>query len=110
MFVCIYIFNLHLHTYSGCVGVAQFRSELISENVLQKLLRQDIIVNFHLTDPHSSDCFIYTAGKPCDYFVMILQGRVEVEFVKDAIVFEGGPFTFFGIQTLQGISLSYSYL
>jgi len=46
------------------------------------------------------------AGKPYDYFVMILQGRVEVEYFKDAIVFEGGPFTFFGIQTLQGISLS----
>lgn len=43
---------------------------------------------------------IYQKGKPADYFVLILEGRVEVQVGRESLVFESGPFTYFGIQAL----------
>ena len=81
-------------------AVPPFKSDLISEGVLQRLIKQNVIISFRLTDPTSNECYLYQNGKPCDYFVMILQGRVQVEFGKENLVFEGGPFVFFGVQAL----------
>lgn len=44
--------------------------------------------------------FIFTQGKPVDFFVLILEGRVEVTVGKESLIFEGGPFTHFGLQAL----------
>ena len=76
---------------------------MISEAVLQKLLKQNVIINFHLTDPAAEECFIFKAGKQSDYFVLILQGRVQVELGKKTFVFEAGPFMHFGVQALPGV-------
>lgn len=43
---------------------------------------------------------IFQQGKPVDFFVMILEGRVEVTVGRENLVFEGGPFTHFGLQAL----------
>lgn len=43
---------------------------------------------------------IYQQGKPVDYFVLILEGRVEVQVGRENLLFESGPFTYFGIQAL----------
>lgn len=40
-------------------------------------------------------------GKPADYFVLILEGRVQAEMGRENLVFESGPFTFFGTQSLN---------
>lgn len=77
-----------------------FKADLISEAVLQKLIRQNIVVNFRMVDQTSSDCYLYRNGKPCDFFIMILQGRVLVEFGRETLMFEGGPFVCFGVQAL----------
>jgi ethanolamine utilization protein EutQ (cupin superfamily) len=39
-------------------------------------------------------------GKAIDYFVLILEGRVEVVVGKENMIFESGPFTYFGTQAL----------
>lgn len=39
-------------------------------------------------------------GKAIDYFVLILEGRVEVMVGKENMIFESGPFTYFGTQAL----------
>ena len=31
------------------------------------------------------------------------QGRVEVDIGKEHMIFEGGPFMYFGVQTLLGV-------
>jgi len=36
---------------------------------------------------------------------MVLQGRVQVEFGKEKLLFEGGPFVYFGVQALGMISV-----
>lgn len=48
----------------------------------------------------NSAVMIYEQGKPADYFVLILEGRVEVIVGQEGLVFECGPFTFFGTQAL----------
>lgn len=40
-------------------------------------------------------------GKPVDFFVLILEGRVEVTVGRENLVFESGPFTYFGTQALM---------
>lgn len=80
----------------------QFLPSVISETILKRLLKQDIL--YHVkknkewrTDPAT---VIYQQGKSTDYFVLILEGRVEVTIGKESLTFEGGPFTYFGTQAL----------
>jgi metal transporter CNNM len=48
-------------------------------------------------------------GKATDYFVLILEGRVEVIVGKENMIFESGPFTYFGTQALiQNIGMGKS--
>lgn len=49
------------------------------------------------TDPNN---LIYEQGKAVDYFVIIIEGRVEVTVGRENLIFEGGPFTYFGTQAL----------
>ena len=91
--------------YFFVIAVAPFKMEFISENILQRLIKQNVIVCFRLTDPSSSECLLYRSGKQCDYFIMILQGRVQVEFGKETLIFEGGPFVYFGVQALGMVFL-----
>ncbi|KAL1122738.1 hypothetical protein AAG570_003065, partial [Ranatra chinensis] len=85
-------------------SVDAFKSENISETVLRRLLKQDVFFHIKMkskdrskADPHT---VIYSQGKPVDYFVLILEGRVEVTVGRENLVFESGPFTFFGSQAL----------
>lgn len=43
---------------------------------------------------------IFQQSKPVDFFVLILEGRVEVTVGRENLVFESGPFTHFGLQAL----------
>ena len=40
-------------------------------------------------------------GKPINYFILIIEGRVEVNIGREELQFESGPFSYFGIQTLS---------
>lgn len=69
------------------------------------MLKQDIIVHIKknkkdksVTDPLA---IIYLQSKPADYFVLILEGRVEVTVGRENLIFESGPFTYFGKQALM---------
>ncbi len=91
--------------YTGTLriaGVPPFKPDLISVTVLQRLIRQDIIRDFHLKDTNEKEAYLYTSGKPVDYFIMILQGNAEVLIGKEQLKFEAGAFMFFGTQALAG--------
>lgn len=79
-----------------------FKRECISENILRRLLNQDIYrhVKNKAKDKNDPTIVIYQQGKPVDFFVLILEGRVEVTVGKENLIFEGGPFTHFGVQAL----------
>ncbi|XP_020286791.1 metal transporter CNNM4 [Pseudomyrmex gracilis] len=85
-------------------AVDSFKKDVISETILRRLLKQDIIYHIKVksrekakTDPAA---VIYQQGKAVDYFVLILEGRVEVMLGKENMMFESGPFTYFGSQAL----------
>lgn len=65
-------------------------------------MNQDIIHNIKCKgkDKHDPSMIIYQQGKPVDHFVLILEGRVEVQVGRENLLFESGPFTYFGIQAL----------
>ena len=45
---------------------------------------------------------LYERGRSCDYFILILQGRVLITIGSENMHFEGGPFMYFGIQAFAG--------
>lgn len=87
----------YLSTY-----VDAFKPECISPTILHRLLNQDVI--FHIKckgkDKNDPSFVIFEQGKPADYFVLILEGRVEVTVGVEGLTFECGPFTFFGSDAL----------
>ncbi|KAL3864057.1 hypothetical protein ACJMK2_005766 [Sinanodonta woodiana] len=84
-------------------SVESFMNKNISENVLKKLIRQNIIVTIHTKDPEAQTekTFIYKDGVACDCFVLILEGHVEVAVGKEKMSFIGGPFSYYGVQALN---------
>ncbi|XP_071448223.1 unextended protein [Hetaerina americana] len=84
--------------------VEAFKPDLISETILHRLLKQDIIHHIKVKNREKSrddlQTIIYVQGKPVDYFVLILEGRVEVTVGRESMMFESGPFTYFGTQAL----------
>ncbi|RVE44514.1 hypothetical protein evm_010843 [Chilo suppressalis] len=91
-------------------SVDPFRPEMISETVLRRLLKQDVIQHIKLRgdeDKNDPKRFVFQEGKSVDYFVLILEGRVEVTVGRENLVFEAGPFTYFGVQALtQNVGLA----
>lgn len=71
---------------------------------MRRLLKQDIIYHIKVKSREKARndpaAVIYQQGKAVDYFVLILEGRVEVTVGKENMMFESGPFTYFGSQVL----------
>lgn len=80
-----------------------FKRDVISENILRRLLNQDVVQHIKIKSKTKNDqsAIIFQQAKPVDYFVLILEGRVEVTVGKENLVFEAGPFTYFGLQALS---------
>ncbi|KAF6102789.1 cyclin and CBS domain divalent metal cation transport mediator 3 [Phyllostomus discolor] len=75
----------------------------ISEKVLLHLLRHPIVnqeVRFDESNRLAAHHYLYQRSQPVDYFILILQGRVEVEIGKEGLKFENGAFTYYGVSAL----------
>ncbi|GLG94334.1 Metal transporter CNNM2 [Gryllus bimaculatus] len=85
-------------------AVNAFKPDNISETILRRLLKQDVIYHIKVKNKEKArndpQCIIYSQGKAVDYFVLILEGRVEVTVGRENMMFESGPFTYFGSQAL----------
>lgn len=62
------------------------------------MLQQDVYR--HIKAKNKDRETVYQQGRAADYFVLILEGRVEVLVGKENLRFESGPFTYFGVQAL----------
>lgn len=80
--------------------VEPFTYKYISDSILKRLLSQKIYYKCKLDAANAASKRLYTAGEPADYFIMILEGRVHVVCGKESLVFDGGPFNFFGVNAL----------
>ena len=45
--------------------------------------------------------FPFQKGKPIDFFMLIIEGRIEANVGKEELIFESGSFTYFGLQVLM---------
>uniref|UniRef100_A0A3B3VJ83 Metal transporter n=1 Tax=Poecilia latipinna TaxID=48699 RepID=A0A3B3VJ83_9TELE len=82
----------------------------ITERVLLRILRHPEVIQelkFNENDKRSPLYFLYQKGKPVDYFVLILQGRVEVEAGNENMKFETGPFSYYGVMALSTPTLEF---
>lgn len=83
-------------------AIEAFKTDSVSETILRRLLSQDVVHHIKIKAKEKSpqSLMIYEQGKPVDYFVLILEGRVEVIVGQEQLMFECGPFTYFGTQAL----------
>ncbi|KAL2774271.1 metal transporter CNNM3 isoform 2 precursor, partial [Daubentonia madagascariensis] len=75
----------------------------ISEKVLLHLLKHPSVnqeVKFDESNRLAAHHYLYQRSQPVDYFILILQGRVEVEIGKEGLKFENGAFTYYGVSAL----------
>ncbi|KAK1883592.1 Metal transporter CNNM3 [Dissostichus eleginoides] len=83
--------------------VSHFSPGRVSEKILFHLLRHPSVnqeVHFDPTNRLSAAHYLYTRNHPVDYFILLLQGRVEVEIGKEGLKFENGAFTYYGVSAL----------
>nr|XP_046230442.1 metal transporter CNNM3 isoform X1 [Scatophagus argus] len=83
--------------------VEHFSPARVSEKVLFHLLRHPSVnqeVHFDPSNRLSASHYLYTRNHPVDYFILLLQGRVEVEIGKEGLKFENGAFTYYGVSAL----------
>uniref|UniRef100_A0A3P9Q4W8 Metal transporter n=1 Tax=Poecilia reticulata TaxID=8081 RepID=A0A3P9Q4W8_POERE len=83
--------------------VEPFRLCHLSDKILLRLIKHPSVVQelkFDPKDKHAPQHYLYQRNKPVDYFILILQGRVEVEIGKEALRFENGAFSYYGMPAL----------
>ncbi|KAM8858491.1 metal transporter CNNM1 [Spinachia spinachia] len=83
--------------------VEPFRLCHLSEKILLRLIKHPTSVQdlkFNPKNKHAPQHYLFQRHKPADYFVLVLQGRVEVEIGKEALRFENGAFSYYGMPAL----------
>ncbi|XP_077479142.1 metal transporter CNNM3 isoform X2 [Stigmatopora argus] len=83
--------------------VEHFSPLRMSEKILFHLLRHPSVnqeVHFDPANRLSPAHYLYTRNHPVDYFILLLQGRVEVEIGKEGLKFDNGAFTYYGVSAL----------
>ncbi|XP_056266253.1 metal transporter CNNM1-like isoform X2 [Pseudoliparis swirei] len=84
--------------------VEPFKPAHISEKILLRLIKHPAVVQelkFDERNKRATQHFLFQRNKPADYFILVLQGRVEVEFGKEALKFENGAFSYFGVPSIM---------
>jgi len=96
-------------------SVRPFFPENCSQSILQHLLKMDVFREIYLTkavrngnnqdgkdsELDKNEGVIMTKGAPCDFFVLVIEGKVEVTIGKENKTFQEGPFSCFGEQLLE---------
>ncbi|XP_077575349.1 metal transporter CNNM1-like [Stigmatopora nigra] len=83
--------------------VDPFKPSYISEKILLRLIKHPSVVQdlqFDDKNKHAPKHLLFQRNKPADYFILILQGRVQVEFGKECLKFENGAFSYFGVPAI----------
>merc|ERR1711935_1269646 len=92
-------------------NIEPFKVQFMSEIVLKRLLSMNVYREIKIKKDsegnqkkqEEKELIIMTKRKPIDYFVLIIEGKVEVNIGQEELIFESGSFTHFGIQTLNQV-------
>ncbi|ROL49593.1 Metal transporter CNNM2 [Anabarilius grahami] len=97
--------------------VESFSAAQMSEKILLRLLKHpNVIQELKYDDKNKkmSEHYLFHRNKPVDYFILILQGKVEVEAGKEGMKFEAGAFSYYGVLALTSspvpLSLSRTFV
>jgi metal transporter CNNM len=85
-------------------NVEPFQECHITSTILRRLIKKSDVIE-DMPHKDSKPVFIYEQNKPADFFCLILQGSVEVNVGKEELVYETGPFSYFGVKALTSFSL-----
>ncbi|XP_048361979.1 metal transporter CNNM1 isoform X1 [Sphaerodactylus townsendi] len=89
--------------------VEPFKPPYLSEKILLRLLKHPNVIQemkFDHKNRRAPEHYLYQRNRPVDYFVLILQGRVEVEVGKEGLRFENGAFTYYGVPAIMAVVCS----
>uniref|UniRef100_H0VCS3 Metal transporter n=1 Tax=Cavia porcellus TaxID=10141 RepID=H0VCS3_CAVPO len=89
--------------------VEPFKSLYLSEKILLRLLKHPNVIQelkFDETNKKAPEHYLYQRNRPVDYFVLLLQGKVEVEVGKEGLRFENGAFTYYGVPAIMTTACS----
>nr|ABI34706.5 cyclin-like protein 1 [Mus musculus] len=84
--------------------VEPFKSLYLSEKILLRLLKHPNVIQelkFDERNKKAPEHYLYQRNRPVDYFVLLLQGKVEVEVGKEGLRFENGAFTYYGVPAIM---------
>uniref|UniRef100_A0A8C6ZDT5 Metal transporter n=1 Tax=Nothoprocta perdicaria TaxID=30464 RepID=A0A8C6ZDT5_NOTPE len=84
--------------------VEPFKSPYLSEKILLRLLKHPNVIQelkYDRKNKKALEHYLYQRNRPVDYFVLILQGKVEVEVGKEELRFENGAFTYYGVPAIM---------
>ncbi|KAM6347445.1 LOW QUALITY PROTEIN: metal transporter CNNM1 [Alca torda] len=86
--------------------VEPFKSPYLSEKILLRLLKHPNVIQelkYDRKNKKAAEHYLYQRNRPVDYFVLILQGKVEVEVGKEGLRFENGAFTYYGVPAITAV-------
>ncbi|KAH0623844.1 hypothetical protein JD844_007011 [Phrynosoma platyrhinos] len=86
--------------------VEPFKMPYLSDKILLRLLKHPNVIQemkFDQKNKRAPEHYLYQRNRPVDYFVLILQGRVEVEVGKEGLRFENGAFTYYGVPAIMAV-------
>ncbi|XP_037661082.1 metal transporter CNNM1 isoform X2 [Choloepus didactylus] len=89
--------------------VEPFKSLYLSEKILLRLLKHPNVIQelkFDEKNKKAPEHYLYQRSRPVDYFVLLLQGKVEVEVGKEGLRFENGAFTYYGVPAIMTTACS----
>ncbi|XP_036387518.1 metal transporter CNNM2 isoform X3 [Megalops cyprinoides] len=83
--------------------VEPFSPAQMSEKILLRLLKHPNVIQelkYDEKNKRTPEHYLFHRNKPVDYFILILQGKVEVEAGKEGMKFEAGAFSSYGVMAL----------
>ncbi|XP_078079267.1 metal transporter CNNM2-like isoform X1 [Mustelus asterias] len=83
--------------------VEPFSPTQMSEKILLRLLKHPNVIQemkFDERNKKTPEHYLFHRNKPVDYFILVLQGKVEVEAGKEIMKFEAGAFSYYGMMAL----------
>ncbi|XP_062375335.1 metal transporter CNNM2a isoform X1 [Sardina pilchardus] len=97
--------------------VEPFGPAQMSEKILLRLLKHPHVIQELKYDDKNKkqpEHYLFHRNKPVDHFILLLQGKVEVEAGKEGMKFEAGPFSYYGMLALTSspvpLSLSRTFV